>query len=176
MHHLEKLFVKQKIPIKIATQKKDITYSKLCRFSSGGDVTLISNNGPFIIGVPSIDKDEVTPLKKGDVDTTSCIENKLVTNLQSYSDTEKQLFANMHLSCTEALISRLLDGTVDPSEIDRVIAYGTILKPGLNIVALCKLVAPFNSETYVQIEYMTETINFTSTLCLTKCYNIHLRN
>lgn len=60
-----------------------------------------------MIGVPEMDQDEVTPLKDGDIATTSNIENKLTTNSQSYSDTEQQLFANMHLSSTEALISQL---------------------------------------------------------------------
>ena len=42
----------------------------------------------------------------------------------------------MHLSSMEALVSQLLDGTIDPNEVDRMIAYGTILKPGANVVAL----------------------------------------
>ena len=42
-----------------------------------------------------------------------------------------------------ALISRLLDGTVDPNKVDCMIVYVTILKPGVNVVALYKLVAPF---------------------------------
>lgn len=48
----------------------------------------------------------------------------------------------------EALISTLQEGAFDT---DCMIAYGTILKPGANVVALYKLAAPFNKETYIQI-------------------------
>ena len=156
--HLQHYFTEENVPLEIATPKTDINYSSFCRFSGGDDVIIVSHNGPIVIGVPGIDEDEVTPLKDGDVAATSSIENKLATNSQSYSDTEKQLFANMHLSSTAALIPQLLDGKINPSKVDRMIAYGTILKPGTNIVALYKLVAPFNEETYIQIEYMNETI------------------
>ena len=158
--HLQHYFTKEGIRLEVATPEKNISYSKLCRFSGGGDVTIISCNGPIVIGVPGMDQDEVTPLKDGDVPTTSNIENKLATNPQSYSDTEEQLFANMHLSSTEALISQLLNGTIDPNKVDRMIAYVTILKPGTNVIALYKLVAPFNEETYVQIEYRRGTIYY----------------
>ena len=129
--HLQQYFEKEGIPLEVVTQKKDVSYSNLCRFSGGGDVTLISRNGPLVIGVPTGDVDEVTPLKKGDMATTSSIENKLATNSQSYPDTEQQLFANMLLSSTEAFIARLLDGSVDPNEVNHVIAYGTIWNPDL---------------------------------------------
>ena len=97
VHHLQHYFTEENVPLEIATPRKNISYSKFCRFSGGGDVSIISCNGPVVIGVPGIDQDEVTPLKDGDVATTSNIENKLATNSQSYSDTEQQLFANMHL-------------------------------------------------------------------------------
>ena len=41
------------IPLEVVTQKKDISYSKLAKFSGGGDVTLISSNGSLVIGVPT---------------------------------------------------------------------------------------------------------------------------
>ena len=63
-------------------------------------------------------------------------------------DVERQLFANMHLSSCEALISGLMHKNVDPNSINCMIAYGTILKPGSNLVALYKSVAPFNKNTY----------------------------
>ena len=82
------LFYRGNVPLEIATPRKSISYSKFCRFSGGGDVSIISCNGPVVIGVPGMDQDEVTPLKDGDVATTSNIENKLATNSQLYSDTE----------------------------------------------------------------------------------------
>ena len=54
------------IPLEIATQRKNISYSKFCRFSGGGDASIISYNGPVVIGVPGMDQDEVTPLKDGE--------------------------------------------------------------------------------------------------------------
>ena len=64
-------------PLELVKQKKDVSCSNLCRFSGGGDV---SSNGPLVIEVPKKDKDEVTPLKKGDMATTSNTENKVATN------------------------------------------------------------------------------------------------
>ena len=66
--YLQHYFTEEKIPLEVATLKKNISYSKFCRFSGGGDVSIISCNGPIVIGVP---EDEVTPLKDGDVATTS---------------------------------------------------------------------------------------------------------
>ena len=128
-----------------------------------------------MIGVPEMDQDEVTPLKDGDIATTSNIENKLTTNSQSYSDTEQQLFANMHLSSTETLISQLLDGTADPNTVDYVIAYGIILKPGTNVVTPYKLVALFNEKTYIQVKYKRKKLFF-GTLCSIRYCSIHLEN
>ena len=39
-----------------------------------------------------------------------------------------------------------------------MISYGTILKPGCNLVVLYKLVAEFNSDTYIQIDYQVATM------------------
>ena len=64
-----------------------------------------------------------------------------------------QLFANMHLSATEKMVSGLLGSFI--AEVKRMIAYGTILKPRSNIVALYKLVSEFNKPTYIQLKYMS---------------------
>ena len=101
------------------------------------------------------DEEEVTPLKEGDVPTITNIENKLPTNPMTYEEMEKQLFANMHLSASKAMITGLISGEIDPSE---VIAYGTIIKPGRNLVTLYKLVGEFNEKTYIQVDYQVETI------------------
>ena len=68
------------------------------------------------------------------------------------------MFANMHLSATKAMVPKLLDGTIPPDKVERLIAYGTILKPGSNYVALYKLVAPCNGATYVQIDFSVQTL------------------
>ena len=68
-----------------------------------------------------------------------------------------QLFANMHLSITEKMVSGLLEGSFI-AEVKCMIAYGTILKPRSNIVALHKLVSEFNKPTYIQLEYMMSSI------------------
>ena len=60
------------------------------------------------------------------------------------------------------LHSSIIRGEIDPSRIKRVIAYRSVLKPGANIVALYKLVAEFNKETYVQMDYCVETIHWHS--------------
>ena len=106
----------------------------------------------------AMDADDVTPLKEGDVATTTTIENKVAINSRSYRKCEQQLFANMHLSATHALVDQLFDGSIKPSQVERMVAYGSILKPGFNSVALYKLVAPCNSETYVQVDYCVHTI------------------
>ena len=76
----------------------------------------------------------------------------------TYIDTEEQLFANMHLSATQTMISALIKGDVDPNKAECLIAYGTILKPASNVVMLYKMVGVFNKETYIQIDYMINTI------------------
>ena len=43
-----------------------------------------------------VDDEMITPLKEGDVSTTTNVENKVATNTMSYVDTEEQLLANMH--------------------------------------------------------------------------------
>ena len=86
-------------------------------------------------GTCTDDDEETTPLKKGGVTTTTNIKNK-PTNPAMYETTEKQLFANMHpVSASETLIAGLLEGKVDPSQVKRMIAFGTILKPESNLVA-----------------------------------------
>ena len=133
--------------------------SKLCRFSGGGYVSIVSSHGVVVIGGTCTDEnEEVTPLKEGDIATTGNIENKLATNAMSYQDTEKQLFANMHKSASEATLVAILNGDLNPNVVNRMVAYGTILKPGTNIVTLYKLVAELNNETYVQVDYQVHTI------------------
>ena len=69
-----------------------------------------------------------------------------------------QLFANMHLSASKMLHQSLKKGEIEADNLKRMIAYGTILKPGENTIALYKLVANFNEKTYIQVEYCMETI------------------
>ena len=104
------------------------------------------------------EEEEVTPLKAGDVATTATIENKLATSSLSLEQTEKQLFANMFVSATQTVLSGLINGGLTSSSIERMVAYGTIMKPGTNLVLLYKLIAPFNGDTYVQIDYRIQTI------------------
>ena len=63
--------------------------------------------------------------------------------------------ANMHLSASEAMITGLVSGRIDPVETKRMNTYGTIWR---NLVTLYKLVAEFNKETYIQVDYDVETI------------------
>lgn len=130
-------------------------------FWGGGDVHIISKDGVMVIGGTVLDdeeEEEVTPLKTGDVATTATIENKLATSSLSHEQTEKQLFANMFVSATQAVVSGLINGGLTSSSIERVVAYGTIMKPGTNLVSLYKLIAPFNGVTYVQVDYRIKTI------------------
>ena len=62
---------------------------------------------------------------------------------------------------------------IDPNDINCMIAYGAILKPGSNMVALYKLVAPSNKDTYIQVDYMAETILYWHST-MTVCCSIHL--
>ena len=66
----------------------------------------------------------------------------------------------MHTSASETLIAGLIEGKVDPSEVKCMISisFGTILKPGSNLVALYQLVAGLNKETYIQIDYQVKTM------------------
>ena len=121
------------------------------RFSGGGDITITSCAGPVVLGgTTTEDQDEVIPLKDGDCATSCSIENKQPTNTQKYDDVEFQLLANMHLSASECLATALMKGSIDPDEVKKTIAYGTILKPGTNMVALYKLVSPFNEPSNIQ--------------------------
>lgn len=157
VNHLESFILQEDLPLSLKkTNTANIT--KLCRFSGGGDVTVSAKQGVVVIGGIYNDKEQVTPLKEGDVPTITSIEDKLPTNPMVYEETEKQLFASMHLSASEAMIKGLVNGEIDPSEVKQMIAYGTILKPGSNLVTLYKLVAEFNEKTYVQVDYEVETI------------------
>lgn len=154
--HLQEFIQEKGLPLTLEPVHK--VSQHLCIFSGGGDLSVISSNGCVVIGGTVTDEDLVTPLKEGDVATTANLENNVATNPQCYEDCEQQLFANMHLSATNALIAQLIDGTITPKEIERVIAYGTILKPGTNYVALYKLVAPFNKETYIQLDFAVQCL------------------
>lgn len=46
--HLQHYFTEESVPLEVATPKIDINYSKFCRFSGGGDVTIVSRNGPTV--------------------------------------------------------------------------------------------------------------------------------
>lgn len=81
----------------------------------------------------------------------------------------------MYLSASHILINGLVSGDVDPAQINRIISYGTILKPGCNLVVLYKMVAEFNCATYVQIDYQVSTIywhNFFDRVLLYMLYRI----
>ena len=80
------------------TPMREVYLSKICRFSGSGDVTVYSSDGIVVIGGTYTDNEETTPLKEGDVATTT---NKSPTNPATYKTTEKQLFAKMHLSASE---------------------------------------------------------------------------
>ena len=158
LYHLEKYILEKNLPLDLKSPRKT-NIANLCRFTGGGDVTVSARKGVVVIGGTSvIDERDITPLKEGDVTTTTSVETKLPTNPTTYRDAEQQLFANMHMSASEAVIDGLLCGEIEPSEVKRILAYGSILKPGSNLVALYKLVAEFNKDTYVQIDYQVETI------------------
>lgn len=157
-NHLEKYLSEEQLPLSLKPYKR-MNISGYCRFSGGGHITMMSNQGVIVIGGTCVDQDEeVTPLKDGDVPATSTIENKLATNPKTYEETEKQLFANMHRSASEATICGLIQGDLNATRVKRMIGYGTILKPGNNIVSLYKLVAELNGNTYIQIDFEVETI------------------
>lgn len=160
MDHLKKYISEEKLPLCFNDHTAIVNSDDLCRFCDGGNVTLLSNKGSVVIGGTVINEEEITPLKKGDLPTTTNIENKLPTNPTSYKHAEKQLFANMHLSAAQTMISGLIKGDIDPDKVERILSYGAILKPGCNLVALYKLIAVFNQKTYIQIDYniMIQTI------------------
>ena len=83
------------------------------------------------------DEEEVTPLKAGDVATTATIENKLATSSLSHEQTEKQLFANMFVSATQAIVSGLLSGRLTSSSIEKANNYETWHKLGVLVQVDC---------------------------------------
>ena len=160
VQHLRWFIEDKKLPLVVNPTRGIV--KKVSVFSGGGDVSITSSHGCVVIGGTdmAMDEDDVTPLKEGDVATTTTIENKIAINSRSYMyhNCEQQLFANMHLSATHALVNQLFDGSIKPSQVERIVAYGSILKPGFNSVALYTLVAPCNSKTYVQVDYCVHTI------------------
>ena len=156
VRHLQKFITEKNLPLTLEPPAH--SSKSLCIFSGGGDVTIMSSTGCVVIGGTVTDEDLVTPLKEGDVATTSNLENKVPTNPQGYLHCQQQLFANMHLSASMAIISQLLKGTISPNVIERIVSYGTVLKPSVNHVALYKLVAPCNGNTYVQIDYSVQSL------------------
>ena len=77
--------------------------------------------------------------------------NKHPVNTKSYDDTEMQLFANLHLSASQFIVTGLVEQSLSTIDII-MMAYGLVLKPASNQVILYKLVAEFNKPTYIQIE------------------------
>ena len=56
----------------------------------------------------------------------------------------------MFVSATEVMVSGFLSGNLMPLSVERVVIYGTILKPGTNLVSI-HVGRPIQN-TYIQID------------------------
>ena len=157
--HLRKVLPKEHPSLSLDVSFDQGNLKGTCRFSGRGDLTIMSKKGPIVIGgtQTSMTEDD-SPDAKGDCPSTSNVEAKLATNTQSFCESEMQLFANMHLSATYAVVTALLAGKVNPHKIERLIAYGTILKPSSGFCRLYKLLAPCNRETHIKLQYSSTTV------------------